>query len=114
MFARLQNINKDVVTIVAAVLTAAFCIWGIVFMGGEIGRMQHEYNERVASEKQQEQLVGEDAHEPMVIPEESVYDDSTGTYGPVVSPSGKLGMGYDMGGGLVMNSNGGIGFGLGL
>lgn len=111
MIARFEK--RDVVTILAAIATAAFCIWGIMFMGGEIVKMHQEYPGKVAIEKEQAGVT-EDMHEPMVIPEESVYDDNTGTYGQHIRPNGTLGTGYDMGGGVVIKPNGEIGFGFGF
>lgn len=109
MIARLRNINKDVATVIAAVIVMAFLIWGIVFMVGNIANLHQDYAEKVATQKD------EDAHEPMVIPEEEgVQDDGTGSYGQHIRPNGKLGTGYDMGGGVIMKPNGGIGFGIDL
>lgn len=110
----MSELAKGITTLVSGIVLTGFLIWGIVFMVGDIAKMQKEYNERVASEKQQEQVVSEDMHDPMVISEEGSYDDGTGSYGPHVRPNGKLGTGYDMGGGVVMKPNGGIGFGIDL
>lgn len=111
----IARINKDVVTVIAAVVAGAFMIWGAVFLVGDIVRMDQDHRERIATEQQmQEDAVSEDMHEPMVRTDESVYDDNTGTYGPVMRPNGTIGMGTDVGGGVIIKPNGGIGFGFDL
>jgi hypothetical protein len=44
-------------------------------------------------------------------PVEHVTEDTTGTFRPYIGSNGKVGFGYDLGGGLVMGTNGKIGFG---
>lgn len=100
------TISKDAVTVLAAVIAMGLMIWGIVFMVGEIVRMDQGHMNRIATENQQQQEAP--------VADKSVYDDSTGTYGQHIRPNGSLGTGYDMGGGVVMKPNGEIGFGLGL
>lgn len=100
------TISKDAVTVIAAVIAMGLMIWGIVFMVGEIVRMDQGHMNRIATENQQQQEAP--------VAEESVYDDATGTYGPVIRPNGKVGMGTDMGGGVVISPSGKVGFGFGF
>jgi hypothetical protein len=85
MLARLDR--SVVLQVVVAVVLAGFSIWAVVFCGGEIVKMH------------QAQLDNSPTVEQVApVSEESVHDDDTGSYGPMLRPSGKVGFGTDLGG----------------
>lgn len=85
MLARLDR--SVVIQIIAAVVIAGLSVWAIIFCGGEIVKMHQAQRDNVPAVEQ-----------VAPVSEESVYDDSTGSYGPMIRPNGKVGFGTDMGG----------------
>lgn len=53
---------------------------------------------------------------PAPTPESSTAssDDTGGGFGPTIGVNGKVGVGYDLGGGLVMSPGGNVSFGVGF
>ena len=100
MLARIDR--KTAALVAGSIVLMVGCVVFIIWMFGNIVDFQNEYNSAHKDDK-----VVTETHTDH-------SDDNTGTYGPTVGINGKIGMGYDMGGGITLSPSGGLSLGTGL
>lgn len=94
--------RKTAALATGSVVVIVACVVFIVWMVGNIIEFHKDYD----STHKVDKVVTETHLDPV--------DDHAGTYGPTMKTNGKIGMGYDLGNGLVLSPSGGLSLGLGF